>query len=261
MGLSLPRQRGVRGGRSSYLLDNHPGAAAAYSLRYLRSGYVGQPVVRVRRSSDNTEQDFTPPEVTDGALASFCGAEDGFVTTWYEQSPNARDATQTIEADQPQIVSNGSLITDTGNGRVALDIEGSSVALTNFTNLGDSSSEWTLSVVAANNIGDRGDVFDSRAGLRLIPSLDGSGAYYLDSSWRGAALSLTSTDHKVGYQFKANGSDVWVNGSNVQSGVSYETTQIELNPIGESTSRIQELLLWEDTIDVGAVQNNQESYY
>jgi len=39
------------------LLDTYPDAAAAYSLRKLRADYSGS-AVRVRRSSDNTEQDI-----------------------------------------------------------------------------------------------------------------------------------------------------------------------------------------------------------
>jgi hypothetical protein len=61
------------------------GADRAYSLRYVYEGYSGD-VVRVRRTSDQTEQDFNPTEITDGTLESFVGAgNDGFATTWYDQ--------------------------------------------------------------------------------------------------------------------------------------------------------------------------------
>lgn len=52
------------------LLADYPGAAAAYSLRNLIDTTTS--VVRVRRSSDNTEQDFTSAEITDGTLIDFC---------------------------------------------------------------------------------------------------------------------------------------------------------------------------------------------
>jgi hypothetical protein len=93
------------------LLDRFPGAAAAYSLRNL-VGTSNPNVVRVRRSSDNTEQDFTAAQVTDGTLTTFCGAGDGFVRTWYDQSGNGRNATQITTGNQPQIVSNGTLLTE-----------------------------------------------------------------------------------------------------------------------------------------------------
>lgn len=97
------------------LLDEFTGAAAAYSLRdltYLRSG----PVVRVRRSSNNAEADFSAEQVVNGALVSWVGAgNNGFVATWYDQSGNGRDVTAT---SQPLLVSNGSVVTR--NGRPAL---------------------------------------------------------------------------------------------------------------------------------------------
>jgi hypothetical protein len=92
------------------LLDQYAGAAAAYSLRSLTLYYTG-PVVRVRRSSDNTEQDFTAAQVTDGTLTTFCGAGDGFVRTWYDQSGNGGHLNQVTTANQPTIVSSGSIIT------------------------------------------------------------------------------------------------------------------------------------------------------
>ena len=98
-------------GASPRLLDTYPGAAAAYSLRSLSLAYGGS-VVRVRRSSNNAEQDFTAAQVTDGTLTTFCGAGNGFVRTWYDQSGNGRNATQTTTGNQPQIVSNGTLLTE-----------------------------------------------------------------------------------------------------------------------------------------------------
>ena len=98
---------------ASFLLDTYTGASAACSLRQLRTGVTN--VVRVRRDSDNTEQDFTPTEITDGTLTTFVGSGDGFVTKWYDQSGNGNDAVQTTVWQQPQIVDSGVLVTDGGN--------------------------------------------------------------------------------------------------------------------------------------------------
>jgi hypothetical protein len=94
------------------LLDAYSGAAAAYSLRQLQSGLY--PVVRVRRSSDNTEQDFAATQVTDGTLATFCGAGSGFVQTWYDQSGNNMHLKQTTNANQIRIVGSGVVESDGG---------------------------------------------------------------------------------------------------------------------------------------------------
>ena len=105
------------------LLDAVPGAAAAYSLRQLSNAYTG-PVVTVRRSSDNAEEDFKASEIDDGTLTAFCGAGDGFVKTWFDQSGNTgRDASQGTAANQPKIVSSGSLVTE--SGKAALEFDGS----------------------------------------------------------------------------------------------------------------------------------------
>ena len=87
------------------LLDTYPGAAAAYSLRLLDSDYAGS-AIRVRRASDNTEQDIGfdgNGDLDTSALATFCAGTDGFVKTWYDQSGNANDATQTTTSAQPKV--------------------------------------------------------------------------------------------------------------------------------------------------------------
>lgn len=90
------------------LLDTYSGASAAYSLRQLSSTYTGN-CIRVRRSSDNTEQNigFVNNVLDEASLLTFCGAGNGFVTTWYDQSGNAKNATQSTAASQPQIVTSG----------------------------------------------------------------------------------------------------------------------------------------------------------
>jgi PKD repeat protein len=108
---------------AALLLDAFPNAEAAYSLRKLRAAYTGD-AIRVRRSSDNTEQDigFNGSNGLDTtALTTFVGADDGFVVTWYDQSGNGRDVTQTSSANQPQIVSSGSVIAENGKPSVLFD--------------------------------------------------------------------------------------------------------------------------------------------
>lgn len=107
----------------SLLLDLYPSAAAAYSVRKLRTAYTGS-AIRVRRSSDNAESDigFSSGNLDTSALTSFCGSGNGFVTTWYDQSGNSLNAVQTTAANQPQIVSSGSVINV--NGKPSLRFDG-----------------------------------------------------------------------------------------------------------------------------------------
>jgi len=92
------------------LLDSYPNAAAAYSLRKLRTAYTGS-AIRVRRSSDNTETDigFVNNQLDTTTLLTFCGAGNGLVTVWYDQSGIGVNAIQSTTVAQPRIVLNGTL--------------------------------------------------------------------------------------------------------------------------------------------------------
>jgi len=104
---------------SPLLIDTYSGAAAAYSLRPLSKSTTS--VIRVRRSSDNTEQDFTAKQITDGTLVSFCGTSNGHVATLYDQSGNGLHATQTVAAEQPKIVAGGTLLKQDGKPAVVFE--------------------------------------------------------------------------------------------------------------------------------------------
>lgn len=129
-----------------FLLDLYPNASAAYSLRQLKTGVTN--VVRVRRVSDNTEQDFTPTEITDGTLTTFVGSGDGFISKWYDQSGNALDAIQPTLPRQPQIVSSGSVITE--NGKPSIHFDGLSDGLISSLT-GDSENYVFIGVCNANS--------------------------------------------------------------------------------------------------------------
>jgi hypothetical protein len=123
---------------ASYLLDTYGGAVYAYSLRKLSSTYTGY-AIRVRRSSDNTEQDIgfdSNGDLDTSSLLSFVGAGDGYVTVWYDQSgPFVEYYTghaslgQSSAVSQPQIVSSGVLITDNGKPSILLDGSNDSMSI------------------------------------------------------------------------------------------------------------------------------------
>lgn len=105
-----------------FLLNFYPGAAAAYSLRLLNNSYTGA-AIRVRRSSDNTEQNigFVNGQLDTATLLTFCGVGNGFVTTWYDQSGNARNLTQATTSAQPTIVTSGLIQSSKGKPVVYYD--------------------------------------------------------------------------------------------------------------------------------------------
>jgi len=120
MGIGIPMVNlglgGGGGGGTGFLLDDYPNTAGhSYSLRQLSASTTN--VVRVRRGSDNTEQDFTAAEITDGTLVSFVGATSGYVTKWYDQSNSAHVINFTA-LQQPRIVSAAGLILKNGKPSV-----------------------------------------------------------------------------------------------------------------------------------------------
>jgi hypothetical protein len=121
------------------LLDEYPGAAAAYSVRLLSSTYSG-PLVRIRKDTGgNPEKDFYPDSNNelslnsgDGGgttLGSWIGSNDGYIVTWYDQSGNSNDTAQSTASSQPQILSLGSLITMGGASKAAIQGSTSSLVL------------------------------------------------------------------------------------------------------------------------------------
>jgi len=141
------------------LLDLYPSAAAAYSVRKLRSAYTGN-AIRVRRSSDNTEQDIgfdLTGNLDTSALTTFCSGTNGFVTTWYDQSGNANNSVQTTAANQPQIISAGSVILKNSKPSVEFDgsndnfLLSSSIATTNSTYSIFDISTYTISSLGTSN--------------------------------------------------------------------------------------------------------------
>lgn len=147
----LPTQLGTIGSINAnpLLLDTYINAASAYSLRKLRTLYTGS-AIRVRRSSDNTEQDIgfnVSGNLDTSSLTSFCGSGNGFVTTWYDQSGNGINATQTTAASQPQIVNSGSILTT--NGKPHIEFDGVNDQLNaNYINTPTTYSHFVVSKVA-----------------------------------------------------------------------------------------------------------------
>ncbi len=113
------------GSPAAKLLDTFSGATAAYSLRLLSNSYSGN-AVKVRRASDDTELDigFSSGELDTSALATHCGSSDGFVVTWYDQSGNSNNATQSTAADQPKIYDASAERHIIENGKPALQFDG-----------------------------------------------------------------------------------------------------------------------------------------
>jgi hypothetical protein len=100
------------------ILDLYPNAAAAYSLRLLRTAYSGNAIL-LRRSSDNATQQigFVDGNFDLASATAFIGGGSGFIVTWYDQSGNGRNVTNAVAANQPKL----SLNTFNGKSTVLFD--------------------------------------------------------------------------------------------------------------------------------------------
>lgn len=141
------------------LLDTYGGAAAAYSVRKLKSSYTGS-ALRVRRSSDNTEQDIgfdSSGNLDESALTTFVGSGSGYVTKWYDQSGNTRDASQTTQANQPRIVDAGTV--EKRNSDISLFFDGSNDSLASTYSFSSAFTAFGVVNVAGTTSADRIGVY------------------------------------------------------------------------------------------------------
>lgn len=95
------------GGPTTYLDDLSPAPRVAYSLKKVIS--AANKSIRVRRSSDNAEQDigFVGDTLDIAALTSFAGAGSAFVTTIYDQTASGIHMVQATASAQPRVVNAG----------------------------------------------------------------------------------------------------------------------------------------------------------
>jgi len=112
------------------LLDTYTGSSAAFSVRKVDKDYTGS-CIRIRRDSDDSETNIgfdSSGDLDTSAIATHCGSSTGLVVTWYDQSGNSNNATQSTASKQPQIYNGTSVITE--NGKPAIQATSFSQILT-----------------------------------------------------------------------------------------------------------------------------------
>lgn len=119
---------------TDFMIWDNKAFSCAYSVMKVSDDSVWNGrIMRVRRSSDNAEQDFSAVLIADqwivdaDAVVTFVGngvGDYGFVTDWEDQANNSHTASQATMASQPYIVVDGVAITDPVNGILALKFDG-----------------------------------------------------------------------------------------------------------------------------------------
>lgn len=133
-----------------YSLDAFGTPAVWYELVKRFDAYTGA-CIRVRRSSDNAEQDipFLNNLLDTASLLSFVGAGNGFVTTFYTQV-GTDNVTNAVAGQQPQIISSGALITR--NGFVSVKYDGGDDTLYNWSSSFINSTDVSFFSVGQNDV-------------------------------------------------------------------------------------------------------------
>lgn len=268
----LGNHGGFRGGQTyaaplatPILDDLSISATGAYSLRKMRTAYAGS-CIRVRRSSDNTEQDigFVLNVLDTASLLTFVGAGNGFVTTWYDQSGNGLNATQGTAGSQPSIVASG--VVTTSNSKPAVQFASSFLSFSNTT-----PGNYSAFIVAGRT--STGHVLtnfarsDSQLPLAIGQNVDGN--VYISNGAVFATYSGSPTGQKVFCGFSISGTlSAYENGVSKSLSVSGAGFPNTFNSIGSSngilaTGFMSELILVssDESAKRTSVETNFRSYY
>ncbi len=220
--------------------------SAAYGLRRLRRLYTGF-CIRVRRSSDNAQLDIgfdSQGNLDILALLAFVGTGSGFVTIWYDQSGNGRNATQTTPEAQPRIVNAGVL--DIANGKPAVRFNGESMYLGGVSL---PLSQLTLSSVM-NDVTQQGAIRYSIGTDTGTPESGGRGIFssfqfssnksvgYIPDA--GVPVVQTGFLPRIGQSYvvslttTATASSIWANGGNNGTGGRITLNQLFIGQRGDN---------------------------
>jgi hypothetical protein len=255
------------------LLDIYGSATVAFSLRKLRTAYSGS-AIRVRRT-DLTEQNigFTSTGALDtAALLAFVGTgatDNGFVTTWYDQSGNGNNATQTNALYQPQIVSAGNLLTI--NGKAKLDFNNN-----NYFNI----TPFSYNAAHFNSfVGKRessGRILVGLAGAQYLWALYSNDLYYLQgnsSGYQGSNSTDTSTAYSLltGLRESGGSMKLYKNASLIASTFVSSALGTGINKIGwydtvptaKTYGILQEIVYYNSAQETNrnGIETNINSYY
>ena len=254
------------------LLDTYPSATAAYSLRKLRSAYSGS-AIRVRRSSDNTELNigFVSNVLDTASLLTFCGAGNGFVTTWYDQSGNGNNGVQTTAANQPQIVSSGAMVTTNGKNSMSFDGLNDNFNLTSTINAGASSFNTFVGKrnASGNNlIGLSG----YGSGPQYSYMLFQDNNYYLiakSTHWQASnSTDLTTNQLLLSGQNNAGTMSMFKNGNTIASFQQVASANLQITTIASynvfyNNGNLQEIVFYnsEQSTNRTGIETNINTFY
>lgn len=219
-------------------MDNYTtGAVGAYALALVFGDYDG-PCIRVRRTSDNAEQDigFDGEDLDTSSLASFCAGSDGHIQTLYDQSGNGSHMTQTTSNIQIKIY-------DDVAGYLGPKIKGDAPDFYNITGAPITGAPFAVAMVATHTNGSNRNIWNANEEgtnvnyfyCRSDANNTFDAAIYGGSFVRSRAS--VSAGNFIGYaEFLVDGSNVtaqaYVNGTGAGSVSTTPPSSIDVNDLG-----------------------------
>ena len=210
-------------------------SGSAFAFRKINPDYSGNCCI-VRRSSDSAELTvgWSSNEIDLASIEAWAGSDSVFVKTWYDQSGNGRDVTQSAGASQPRLYNAGVL--ETMNSQPCLYFDNNGI-------LSNASPSWIAGVYYAYAavtmpnetttsswyIGTRDTVNSNN--YRLQIGYNGSNAYKI-AQWNNDAnfTPTWSTGTIYAHAGKKNnpaGSTLWQNGSLISTQT--QPSNVQLN--------------------------------
>jgi hypothetical protein len=240
----------------------------------LRIAYTGS-AIRVRRSSDNAEQNIgfdVSGNLDTTALTSFCSGTNGFVTTWYDQSGNSNNATQTTAASQPQIVSSGSVININSKPSLLTDGTNDSFTITSISTLLTNYTLFNVGKRSASSVKYFGMAGGTSPGQGHLFWSDNNFYFQKGIGILSSTSTLATANQQImtgiDLQSTANNTQ-YVNGSVIASTYSAFTLTrsydklFQLETTNFSSGNTQEIIIWlnDQTSNLSGINTNINSYY
>lgn len=168
-------------------------ASAAYAVRALSDGWLGQNIFRLRRDSDDAEMDFAADAVTGeapvAAISTWLDGAGGFFVAWYDQSGNSKNLVQSVSSAQPAYEE------DLINARPCVSCDGSNDCLGAESNLTLNGTNTIFSVHARS---------ESSAGTIAGFELEG-GSYWAFNTFTGPTGNVKVDVYQEGSPAKESG--------------------------------------------------------